>query len=61
MVVFITPSYMDIVKSGKVDSLSLAIKKHEDSIKASTYKNRKSTNANNKPEKTTTDRIRLKK
>ena len=51
---------MDIVKSGKVDSLSLAIKKHEDSIKASTYKNRKSTNANNKPEKTTTDRIRLK-
>ena len=61
MVVLITPSYMDIVKSGKVDSLSLAIKKHEDSIKASTHKNRKSTNANNKPEKTTTDRIRLKK
>ena len=61
MVVFITPSYMDIIKSGKVDSLSLAIKKHEDSIKVSTYKNRKSTNANNITEKTTTDRIRLKK
>lgn len=32
MAVFIAPSYADIVKSGKVDSLKLVIKDHEKSI-----------------------------
>lgn len=35
MAVFITPSYKDVIKSGKVDSLKLVIKEHEAAIAAS--------------------------
>ena len=60
MAVFITPSYMDVIKSGKVDSLKLAIREHEESI--STSKKPKATSAGKKPEqekKTTTSQIKL--
>ena len=50
MVVIITPSYKDIMKSGKADSLFKAIKKHEESIKISSEKGQKSSEAKNKAE-----------
>ena len=50
MVVIITPSYKDIMKSGKADSLFKAIKKHEESIKTSSEKKQQSAEVT-KPDK----------
>lgn len=61
MAVFITPSYMDVIKSGKVDSLRLVIKKHDESISGS--KKPKATSTGKHPEqekKITTSQIKLK-
>lgn len=61
MVVLITPSYMDVIKSGKVDSLNLILREYEESIDAS--KKPKATSSGKKKDqetKTTTSRIKLK-
>lgn len=61
MAVFITPSYMDVMKSGKLDSLKLALREHEESIDAS--KKPKATSYGKKKDqetKTTTTHIKLK-
>jgi len=61
MVVFITPSYMDVIKSGKVDSLKLAISEHEESISAPKKSKAPSSGKKVEPEKTTTtSQIKLK-
>ena len=62
MAVFITPSYMDVIKSGKADSLKLVIREHEESI--SVFKRPKETSSGRKAEQektTTTSQIKLKK
>ena len=61
MAVLITPSYMDVIKSGKVDSLNLILREYEESIDAS--KKPKATSSGKKKDqetKTTTSRIKLK-
>jgi len=61
MAVFITPSYMDVIKSGKVDSLNLVLREYEESIDAS--KKPKATSSGKKKDqetKTTTSQIKLK-
>lgn len=61
MTVLITPSYMDVIKSGKVDSLNLILREYEESIDAS--KKPKATSSGKKKDqetKTTTSRIKLK-
>ena len=61
MVVFITPSYLDVIKSGKVDSLKLVIKKHEESVSSSRKPNSSSSGMRAEQEKkTTTSQIKLK-
>ena len=60
MAVLITPSYMDVIKSGKVDSLNLILREYEESIDAS--KKPKATSSGKKKDqetKTTTSRIKL--
>lgn len=61
MAVFITSSYLDVIKSGKVDSLQLILREHEDSIEV--LKKPKTTSSCKKKEqktKTTTSQIKLK-
>ena len=61
MAVLITPSYMDVIKSGKVDSLNLILREYEESIDAS--KKPKATSSGKKKDqetKTTTSRSKLK-
>lgn len=61
MAVLITPSYMDVIKNGKVDSLNLILREYEESIDAS--KKPKATSSGKKKDqetKTTTSRIKLK-
>lgn len=61
MAVLITPSYMDVIKSGKVDSLNLILREYEESIDASMKP--KATSSGKKKDqetKTTTSRIKLK-
>ena len=61
MAVLITPSYMDVIKSGKVDSLNLILREYEESTDAS--KKPKATSSGKKKDqetKTTTSRIKLK-
>ena len=61
MAVLITPSYMDVIKSGKGDSLNLILREYEESIDAS--KKPKATSSGKKKDqetKTTTSRIKLK-
>ena len=61
MVVFITPSYLDVIKSGKVDSLKLVIKEHEESVSSSRKPNSSSSGMRAEQEKkTTTYQIKLK-
>ena len=61
MVVFITPSYLDVIKSGKVDSLKLVIKEHEESVSSSRKPNSSSSGMRAEQEKkTTTSQIKLK-
>lgn len=61
MAVFITPSYLDVIKSGKVDSLKLALKEHEESIDASKKPKAPSSGKKKDQEtKTTTSKIKLK-
>ncbi|MGM9778980.1 MAG: L,D-transpeptidase [Prevotella sp.] len=61
MAVFITPAYMDVIKSGKVDSLKLAMRAHEESVGASKKPNAASFGKTKDQEiKTTTFKIKLK-
>lgn len=61
MAVFITPSYMDVIRSGKVDSLKFALKEHEESIDASIKLQASSSGKKKDFEtKTTTSQIKLK-
>lgn len=59
--VFITPSYMDVIKSGKVDSLKLAIKEHEDeySLRKKNVNNQKHSSPTAKKENIQTKETKL--
>lgn len=61
MAVFITPSYKDVIKSGKVDSLKVVIKKHEDLMDQQNKKSRrKQTQPSPEKKTTTTQQIKVK-
>lgn len=65
MAVFITPSYLDVIKSGKVDSLKLALRVYEDSLATSTSRRSRNKATEKKEDKgatttTTTSPLQLK-
>ena len=61
MAVFITPSYKDVIKSGKVDSLKIVIREHEDLISQQKKKSDKKSNHSVSEKKTIkTQQVKLK-
>ena len=59
MAVLIIPSYADVMKSGKIDSLQLVIRKHEDSITTTTSTSQK-VNKSEAEKTSRTEQIKLK-